>query len=124
MKIKTPSILIIIGLILGMIEAIISSLDLVNIKETLSSITYVNPDIMPNFDLFVKIGIFLSYVSTVVGAIICIIMLIYLLRTIKKPNKRDYKVMIIISIVGILTSSIFGSILFLIGSIIGFKKSK
>ena len=124
MKSKLSFWLILIGLIIGIGYSIWIIYGLIESQKAISSVSYVNPEAFPNFELYTKVGMISSWVFVIVGVILLIFIGINLVKINKKPNKRNFKFIIILSTLGFITSIFYGAILMLIGGVIGYNTNK
>lgn len=123
MKSKLIFIIIIIGIIIGFLFSLITLWDNAQFYISSKHITF-NEEILPNWNLYLKIGVILSLISSIAGLILSIILVIYLLKIKKKPTKKNFIVISILGAVGLLTNFRLGAILVLIGGIIGIYRYK
>lgn len=120
MKSKLSFWLILIGLIIGISYSIWIVYGLFESQKILSNITHLNSQTIPNFELYTKVGMISSWGFVIIGFFLLVFIGINLLKN-KNPNKRNFKFIIILSSIGIITSIVYGAILILIGGIIGYN---
>jgi hypothetical protein len=124
MKNKLAFWLILVGIIVGIVYSIWIINGLIESQKILSSVSYVDPSVFPDFEFYTQVGMISSWIFVILGFILLILIGINLNKIYKKPNRRNYKFIIIFSIIGIFTSIFYGAIVMLIGSVIGYKSIK
>lgn len=121
MKHKLAFWLILTGLIIGLAYSIWIAYGLIQSQKILSDVSYANSQTFSNFELYTKIGMISSYISLILGLILSGFIAINLIKLYKKPNKRNFKFIVILSALGLVTSIFYGAVLTLMGGIIGYN---
>lgn len=123
MKYKLNFWLILIGLIIEIGYSVWIAYGLIQSQNILSSLNSVNSIAISDFELYTQIAMISSWVSVIAGILLSVFIGINLFKN-KKPTKRNFKFIIILSVVGLVTSIIYGALLTLIGGIIGYSSTK
>jgi uncharacterized membrane protein len=119
MKSKISFWLIFLGLIAGAGYSVWIIYGLIKSQRILSDVSYANPEVFSNLELYTQVGVVSSWISVILGIVLLIFIAINLLK--KKPSKRNFKFIIILSAIGLITSIFYGAILMLIGGIVGYN---
>ena len=119
MKSKLSFWLILIGLIIGLVYSVWIIQGLITSQKIIQNISYSDQKVFPNYEFYTKVAMVYSWISVILGIILLVFIGINLLKN-KKPSKRNFKFIAILSAIGLITSIFYGAVLMLIGAIIGY----
>ena len=118
MKSKISSILILVGIIIGVVQSILGILEYFIFKTGLFNIDEMFGEMFPT------IGAVLlwSLISSIIGLVISLILFFYLKKIKKNPLKGDFVAVLILGLFGIFFGMGIGGIIVLTGAIVELAK--
>ncbi|MFP4403511.1 MAG: hypothetical protein ACLFPJ_04125 [Candidatus Woesearchaeota archaeon] len=119
MKSKIPFILTLIGIILGFFGSIFGIIHYLLFKTINQEFDNFFSSFGFNFELLLKFNL----ITSIIGIIICFILIFYIKKLKKNPTKTDYIIITFLGGFGIILGMGIGGILILIGGIIGIIKN-
>ncbi|MFA5258637.1 MAG: hypothetical protein WC979_09570 [Candidatus Pacearchaeota archaeon] len=120
MKYKLSFWLILIGLIIGIGYSLWITFGLFQSQNILSSTSLISSQANYNLELYTQVAMISSWISVIAGILLSVFVGINLFKN-KKPTKRNFKFIIILSAIGFITSIFYGAVLMLIGGILGYN---
>jgi formate hydrogenlyase subunit 3/multisubunit Na+/H+ antiporter MnhD subunit len=119
MESKTPSIIFLVGIILGFITSISGLIEYFVLK----SIGFKFFGNMEQFFQIVEFSLTWTLIASIIGIILSIICIFYLNRLKKSQSKNNYIALLVLGIIGMPLGMGIGGILVLIGGIMGITKT-
>lgn len=119
MKSKTPSILVLVGIILGFLSSIIGLIEYFILKS-------VGFKLFGDFKLFFQIAelsITWILIASVIGIILSIVSIFYLKKLKKSQSKSNYVALLVLGVIGMPFGMGIGGLIVLIGGIIGIVRT-